>query len=98
MKTCPVRVPRDLYGGRNDARRRKQATFNDAARTIEQYLNREMEVEPAGSAREFLTADLARRLHLDPDLADSVVFGIDCGHNGVTIHKGGERLGDEEMS
>lgn len=90
MKTYPVRVPRDLYSGRNDARRRKQATFNDAAGAIERYLNREMQAEPAGTAREFLTADLARKLHLDPELTDSVVFGIDCGHNGVTIRRGGE--------
>lgn len=89
MKTYPVRVPRDPYSGRNDARRRKQMAFNDAAKAIEQYLNREMEAEPAGTAREFLTANLARELHLDDDLADSIVFGIDCGHNGVTIRKGG---------
>lgn len=90
MKTYPVRVPRDQYRGANDARRRKQMTFNDAAQAIERYLNREMEAEPAGNIREFLTADLARTLHLDDELADRIVFGIDCGHNGVTIRKGGE--------
>lgn len=98
MKTYPIRVPRDLYSGRNDARRRKQMSFNDAAKLIEQYLNQKMEAEPAGTAREFLTANLARELHLDHDLADSVVFGIDCGHNGVTIRKGGgEHSHDREM-
>lgn len=91
MKTYPVHVPRDLYGGRDDARRRKQASFNDAAQAIEQYLNREMEAEPEGTMREFLTADIARALHLDDDLADRIVFKIDCGHNGVTIRRAGEQ-------
>jgi len=90
MKTYPVRVPRDLYSGRNDARRRKQASFNDAAQAIEQFLNRSMETEPAGDAREFLTVDIARALYLDGELADRIVFGIDCGHNGVTICKAGK--------
>ncbi len=90
MKTYPVRVPRDLYGGRGDARRRKQASFNDAAQAIEQYLNWAMEAEPAGTMREFLTADIARALHLDDELVDRIVFSIDCGHNGVTIRKAGE--------
>ncbi len=65
MKTYLFHVPRDLYSGRNDARRRKQMIFNDAAKAIEQYLNREMASEPAGAAREFLTFNLARELHLD---------------------------------
>jgi hypothetical protein len=95
MKIYPVRVPRDPYSGRNDARRRKQASFNDAAQAIERYLNQAMEAEPAGSAREFLTVDIARALHLDDDLADRVVFGIDCGHNGVTIRKAGGERADE---
>lgn len=90
MKTYPVRVPRNLYSGRDDARRRKQASFNDAAQAIEQYLNRAMEAEPAGTMREFLTADIARALHLDDELVDRIIFGIDCGHNGVTIRKTGE--------
>ena len=71
-------------------RRRKQASFNDAALAIEQHLNRAMEPEPAGTMREFLTVDIARALHLDGELADRIVFGIDCGHNGVTIRKAGE--------
>ena len=96
MKTYPVRVPRDPYRGMNDARRRKQMVFNDAAQAIERYLNREMEAEPAGDAREFLTADIARALHLDGELTDRIVFGIDCGHNGVTIRKGEKRHHDRE--
>jgi len=95
MKTYPVRVPHDLYSGRNEARRRKQASFNDAAQAVERYLNQAMEAEPAGNAREFLTMDIARVLHLDDDLADRVVFGIDCGHNGVTIRKAGGERADE---
>ncbi len=95
MKTYPVHVPRDLYGGRDDARRRKQASFNDAAQAIEHYLNRAMEAEPAGNAREFLTADIARALHLDGELVDRIVFSIDCGHNGVTIRKAGEERANE---
>lgn len=87
MKTYPVRVPRDLYSGRKDARRRKQTSFNDAAQAIEHYLNRAMEVEAPGDAREFLTADIARALHLDGELTNRIVFGIDCGHNGVTIRR-----------
>lgn len=90
MKTYPVRVPRNLYSGRDDARRRKQASFNDAAQAIEQYLNRAMEAEPGGTMREFLTADIARALHLDDELVDRIIFSIDCGHNGVTIRKAGE--------
>lgn len=62
MKTYPVRVPRDPYSGRNDARRRKQASFNDAAQAVERYLNQAMEAEPAGNARKFLTVDIARML------------------------------------
>ena len=76
-----------IFTAEGTTRRRKQMSFNDAAKSIEHYLNREMEAEPAGTAREFLTANLARELHLDHDLADSVVFGIDCGHNGVMIRK-----------
>ncbi len=95
MITYPVRVPRDLYSGRNDARRRKQASFNDAAQAVEQYLNQAMEAEPAGTMREFLTADIARALHLDGELADRIVFSIDCGHNGVTIRKAGEERANE---
>jgi hypothetical protein len=58
-------------------------------------LNRAVEAEPVGDARAFLTVDIARALHLDGELTDRIVFGIDCGHNGVTIRKAGEKRDNE---
>jgi len=55
-----------------------------------------MEADSAGDAREFLTVDIARALHLDGELADRIFFGIDCGHNGVTIRKVGEERANEK--
>jgi hypothetical protein len=43
---------------------------------------------PADATWVFNSADIARELFEDPDLVYEIVFSIDCGHNGVTLHKG----------
>ncbi|WP_084673637.1 hypothetical protein [Sphingomonas sp. MM-1] len=88
MKQYPISVPRDVYRGANDARRRKQRDYNDAAASVENYINNLLAGEPDDAIYGVGTNEVARKLGLEDELAQRIVFSIDGGHNGATFYKG----------
>jgi tetrahydromethanopterin S-methyltransferase subunit G len=87
MKTYPISVSWDTYGGRDERKLRNRAEYNRVAKRVETYLNAKLAAEPEG-IHQYLSHSIARDLGEDYNLVQRIVFSIDCGHNGVTIVKG----------
>lgn len=88
MKSYPVSVPRDYYRGSNPARLRKMHNYNRVAARVESYINADLERQPDDTINQYMSGLVALELDESPDLVRDIIFGIDCGHNGVTIVKG----------
>ena len=88
MKRYPINVGRDVYRGNNDARKRKQRDYNDAAASVERYINDRFANEPDDAVYGIRTDQVSRALGLDEELAHRLGFSIDGGHNGATFYKG----------
>lgn len=88
MKRYPINVGRDVYRGNNEARKRKQRDYNDAAASVEKYINDRFAHEPVDAVYDIRTDEVAQALGLDDELARRLIFSIDGGHNGATFYKG----------
>lgn len=88
MKTYPISTDRDHYRGSNPSKQRKAAEYNRIAARVEKYLNDDLSKKPEDAVYQYLSFHVARELGEDADIVQRVIFGIDCGHNGVTIVKG----------
>ncbi|MFH1342846.1 MAG: hypothetical protein ABIL01_16835 [Pseudomonadota bacterium] len=86
MTPYPINVPRDLYSGRDPARKRKAQRFNDLADRLEKYINAEMKRAPAGS-RMFSYGMIALDLKLSEAEVENVLYGVDAGGNALTVWK-----------
>ncbi|HEX2207000.1 MAG TPA: hypothetical protein VHG93_04910 [Longimicrobium sp.] len=89
MKIYPISVPRKPYRGRNDSMRRKVAQYNDDAAVLEEYLNERIEADPA-PVQEYLYGFIARDVGMSVARVTEILFGVDCGHNGLTVAKSAE--------
>lgn len=87
MALYPIHIPRDLYSGRNPPRQRQAQRFNDLAERIERYINAEMESESSG--RMFSYGTVALALGLAETEVEKILYGVDCGGNGLTVWKSG---------
>ena len=88
MKRYPISVGRDVYRGNNEARKRKQRDYNDAAKSVENYINGRFADEPDDVVYGIRTDQVSKAVGLDDELAHRLVFSIDGGHNGATFYKG----------
>ena len=99
MKIYPIRVPRDRYTGRQEARRRKAAEFNRDAVTLERYLNERIEADPDPIQR-FIYGFIAPDVGMTTDRVRDILFAVDCGHNGLIVAKSEaayrDRMGSSE--
>jgi len=89
MKTYPVWVPRDSYRGHNPLRLVKKDRWDRLAARIQMHINSDLAGREDG-LHTYYSDFIALELGEDPELVREIVFGIDCGHNGVTILKGVE--------
>ncbi|MHB8883594.1 MAG: hypothetical protein ACYC5H_00680 [Methylovirgula sp.] len=88
MKCFPITVPRKHYRGTDARRQRKLNEYNRVVAKVEEHLNADLEQQPNDSVKTYLSYYIAIEIGEDPDLVQEIVYGIDCGHNGVTIVKG----------
>lgn len=89
MRIYPISVPRKHYRGSKDAMRRKVAQYNDDAVALEKYLNERIEADPA-PVQDYLYGFIARDVGMSIDRVTEILFGVDCGHNGLTVAKSAE--------
>ena len=86
MATYPIKVPLDSYGGRNSARLGKKARHNLLAEKLERYIN-----DRVGKSEHKIQIFSYRVIATDLDIeakdVENVLFGVDCGGNGLTVSK-----------
>lgn len=86
MVTYPIRVPRDHYKGRNPRRLQKRSENNRIAQELENYLNRAIEKDDA-NMQKFIYGFIAVDTGYSEETVRNILFGVDCGHNGLTVIK-----------
>jgi hypothetical protein len=86
MKVFPIRVPRKQYRGSKDFLRRKTVEYNQCAVRIERYLNDRIAADP-NPIQSYTYEFIALDLDLTPEHVREILFGVDCGHNGLTVAK-----------
>ena len=88
MKTSPITIERQQFGGRDPRRRRKCDGYNEAVGLVEAHIARRMAQLAEGDTEEFLHVEVAKAVGLDPELVQEIMFTIDCGHNATRIIRG----------
>jgi hypothetical protein len=88
MKTSPITIKRQQFGGRDPGRRRKCDGYNEAVHLVEAHIARRMAELAEGDMEEFLHVEVANAVRLEPQLVQDIMFSIDCGHNGTRIIRG----------
>jgi hypothetical protein len=86
MKTFPIHVPWHQYGGQNPHRIRAAQRHNQIAKLCEDYLNRKISECP-DERQEYAYGSMAADLNLTTEEVYKVMIRVDCGHNGITVHK-----------
>lgn len=86
MATYPIHVPRDPYRGRME-RRLRQARQRDAiAAELETYINDRFR-DSDDESHSFMYGYIAIDTGIPEDTVRRLLFGVDCGHNGLTVYK-----------
>jgi hypothetical protein len=91
MKVYPIHVPRKQYRGSKQSTRQRAAEYNRDAMRLENYLNDHIRANPA-AVQQYLYGFIASDLGLASDRVREILFGVDCGHNGLTVAKSEEAL------
>ena len=86
MAIYPIKVPHDLYSGRNQARLRKAAAFNELAEKLERHINERVENSPY-AIKIFSYESIALDLDIPAPEVENVLFGVECGGKGLTVTK-----------
>jgi hypothetical protein len=86
MVTYPVQVPRKSYRGSDQRRLLKVITHNRVAAELERYINGRIQSR-AEETQTFLYYEIAAETGCPKDLVRDVLFGVDGGHNGLTVRK-----------
>ena len=89
MASYPVSVPRKHYRGSKVSLRRKAAEYNSVAQRLEEYVNRKVEEDSDSDCSRFMYGYIAADTGLSEETVRTVLFGVDCGHNGLTVWKPG---------
>lgn len=88
MVSYPLHVPLNGYRGQDPRKKAKTAEYNRVAQRVEAYINNDLAAAGEHVIRVYISRYVASDLREDPELVTQVIFGIDCGHNGVTVTKG----------
>ena len=86
MVTYPVRVPRDSYRGRNPQKRQKCSERNRIAQELEKYLNNAIAKDDS-HIQQYCYGNIAIDTGLSVEMVREILFGVDCGHIGLTVIK-----------
>jgi len=86
MVTYPIHVPRKRYRGTNERLTEKTISYNELASLLEAHINKKIK-DGEGEVHQFLYWSLASELNLDEKEVRDILFGVDCGHNGLTVSK-----------
>lgn len=86
MVAYPICVPPKHYRGTKEALRRKSAIYNELARTLEKHINDSV-AECDDEIQVFHYGSIAAELGLHVDDVRDVLYGVDAGHNGITVVK-----------
>jgi hypothetical protein len=86
MPSYPIKVPRGSYRGRDPARLRRAERFDKLAERLERYIN-----ERAAACTEEIQIFAYRKIALELGIPEAevekVLYGVDCGGNGLTVVK-----------
>jgi hypothetical protein len=66
--------------------RREAAQYNEDAAALEAYLNEQIEADP-DPIQEYLYGLIAPDVGMSVARVAEILFGVDCGHNGLTVAK-----------
>jgi uncharacterized protein YfaP (DUF2135 family) len=88
MLSYPVSVPGVRYRGADPKKRAKNTNINRIASKIEAFLNADLAKRPSDSITVYISYTVAREIGEDGEIVRNLIFGMDCGSNGVTILKG----------
>jgi hypothetical protein len=86
MVEYPIRVPRDGYRGSQPRRKAKQREANQIAEKLEKYLNDKIAADPS-DRQTYIYGFIAGDLGLPTEVVRDILFGVDGGHNGLTVIK-----------
>jgi hypothetical protein len=93
MKVYPIHVPRNLYRGSKESARRKAAEYNRDASALETYLNAQIQANES-PIQQYFYRQIALEIGLPIERVQEILFGVDCGHNGLTVAKSSEAWAD----
>ncbi len=93
MKVFPIHVPRKHYRGSKEAMRRRVSEYNQDAAKLEAYLNEQIQADPT-PIQQYLYGFISPDVGLSVDRVREILFGVDCGHNGLTVAKSVEAWRD----
>jgi hypothetical protein len=82
MVRYPITVARSDYRGRNPAKLRKAAEYNQDAAMLEDHINEQIK---NGKTGVFHYATIASEVGLSVERVSKILFSVDCGHNGFTV-------------
>jgi hypothetical protein len=91
MKVFPIHVPRQRYHGSNASKRRKMIDYNLDAERLEKYINDRTQADPS-PIQQYIYGFIAPEVSLPLERVREILFGVDCGHNGLTVAKSDDAL------
>lgn len=90
-KLFPIHVPRSSYRGSKQSLREKASDYNRDAERLERYLNDRIEADPS-PIQQYIYGFIAPDVGLSLERVREILFGVDCGHNGLTVAKSDDAL------
>ena len=85
-----LRISRETYRGSNSSLRAKAIEYNRTAALLENHVNEQFTGCP-NNIQQFFYGSIAREMCLSEELVCEILFGVDCGHNGLTVFREHER-------
>lgn len=86
MKEYPIYIPRKTYKGSNASLKKKHDEYNRIAKELEAFLNKEIE-QSNQETQIYKYGDISFATGISEQIVLELLFSVDCGHNGITIHK-----------
>ena len=83
MVKYPVSFSVKPYWGKDEKRRRQFACDAHASSRIIKYINDKMKDH---EFRTFLYSDISAELNISVDVVERILFPVDGGHGGITVH------------
>lgn len=89
MKQYPIKVPRKNYSGSKPNLIAKRNDYNRIAIELELAVNKMIEESPRNSLT-ITYSDVSDKTGYEIELIRDVLYGVDCGSNGLTVYKNNE--------